>query len=61
MKGYRTIVVNAGIAALTAGIGSLAEVDWTGVDPRAAVVAPAIVAMLNIGLRFITTTPVGRA
>ncbi|WP_230531117.1 hypothetical protein [Microvirga roseola] len=60
MKGYRTIAVNAGIAALTAGVGYLANIDWNSVDPRAAIVAPGIVALLNIGLRFVTSTPVGR-
>ncbi len=61
MRGYRTIAINAGIAALSAGVGYLADIDWSSVDPRAAIVAPGLIALLNIGLRFLTSTPVGKA
>jgi hypothetical protein len=60
MKGYRTIAVNAGIAGLTAAVAYLGNIDWTSVDPKAALIAPGIVALLNIGLRFVTTGPVGK-
>jgi hypothetical protein len=60
MKGYRTIAAMPAFTALAAGIGSVAETDWTSVGQGAALAGPAIVAMLNIGLRLITTTPVGR-
>lgn len=59
MKGLRTLLVNGatvvGAAALTWAVG----VDWTQyVSPTAAII---IVAGANMGLRVITTTPVGKA
>lgn len=59
MKGYRTVAVNTGIAAGTAALNVLAGVDWVSlVGPHWAVAA---VAIANIGLRIITTTPVRKA
>jgi hypothetical protein len=57
MKGLRTLLINGatvvGTAALTWAVG----VDWTQyVSPTTAVI---IVAAVNMGLRVITTTPVG--
>lgn len=59
MKGLRTLVLNGatvvGAAALTWAVG----VDWTQyVSPTAAII---IVAGANMGLRVITTTPVGKS
>lgn len=59
MKGLRTLLINGatvvGTAALTWAVG----VDWTQyVSPTTAVI---IVAAVNMGLRVITTTPVGMA
>jgi hypothetical protein len=59
MKGLRTLALNGatvvGAAALTWAVG----VDWTQyVSPTAAII---IVAGANMGLRVITTTPVGKS
>lgn len=59
MKGLRTLLINGatvvGAATLTWAVG----VDWTQhVSPTAAVI---IVAAANMGLRVITTTPVGKS
>jgi hypothetical protein len=59
MKGLRTLFLNGatvvGAAALTWAVG----VDWTQyVSPTAAII---IVAGANMGLRVITTTPVGKS
>jgi hypothetical protein len=60
MKGYRTIAINAGVAGLAGTVAYLGNIDWSSVDPRAAIIAPGLVALLNIGLRFLTTGPVGK-
>lgn len=58
LKGWRTVAVNVGIAAATAALPVLAGVDWVAlVGAKAAIV---IVAGVNLGLRMITTSPVGR-
>jgi hypothetical protein len=59
MKGLRTLLLNGatvvGAAALTWAVG----VDWTQyVSPTAAII---IVAVANMGLRVVTTTPVGKS
>lgn len=59
MKGYRTIIVNAIIAAGTAGLTNLLDVDW--VSAVGSTLAIGIVAAINMGLRWITTTPVLKA
>ena len=57
MKGYRTLIFNVAAAAFAAGANSLAGIDWTQhLSPQNAVIAAAVV---NIGLRFITTSKVG--
>jgi hypothetical protein len=57
MKGFRTIAFNAGGIALGSGLSYLAGVDWTQfVSPNLAI---GIVFAINLGLRFITTGPVG--
>lgn len=59
MKGFRVLLINALTAAMVAGLTYLAGVNWTDhVSPTAAVV---LVALVNMALRFITTTPVGKA
>lgn len=56
MKGYRTLLANAGVIVLGALLPWAAGVDWTQyVSPQ---VAALIVGLANIGLRLITTTPV---
>lgn len=58
LKGWRTVAVNVGIAAGTAALPVLAGVDWVSlVGAKAAIV---IVAGVNLGLRMITTSPVGK-
>lgn len=59
MKGFRTLAVNAGLAAAGAGLTYLAGVNWVEyVSPTIAVVA---MAMVNMALRLITTTAVGKS
>ena len=59
MKGFRTIIINVLIAMLGAALPILANVDWTEfVSPTIALV---IVAAINVGLRIITTTPIGQS
>ncbi len=56
MKGYRTLVTN-GIVMLFSGI-EFATGQVIAVDDTSAVIAGAL-ALLNIGYRLVTTTPVG--
>lgn len=59
MKGYRTLVINAGMAVILALLTWAAGVDWTGVvSPTVAVI---IVAAVNAGLRVITDTAIGKS
>lgn len=55
MKGYRTIIVN--IIALVASLSATQGLE-IGAEDQASI-ATAVLAIINIGLRFITTTPVG--
>lgn len=58
MKGYKTIIFNALIVGLTAMLQFAVDVNWKDiVSPEMALI---IVSILNIGLRFITTTPIGK-
>lgn len=59
MKGMRTVAVNVGIAALTAALQELAGVNW--VEAVGPVWAMAVVAAINIGMRAITTTAIGKS
>lgn len=59
MKGFRTIIVNAGIAAATAGLKYLLDINW--VEVVGPVLSVAIIAGINMGLRFLTDTPVFKA
>lgn len=57
MKGYRTLLLNGAIVVGTAALTWVAGVNWTDyVSPSVAMI---IVGAANIGLRLITTTPVG--
>ena len=57
MKGFRTLAVNAAMVVIGALLPWAAGVDWTQhVSPTTAVF---IMGAVNIGLRLITTTPVG--
>ena len=58
MKGYRTLILN-GLLALGAALAHyVLGADLSAVKPE---VATVIVAVANIGLRLITTTPVGKS
>jgi hypothetical protein len=58
VKGYRTLGFNAVMAAVPALLTFAVDVDWTNyVSPN---VAMLIVTGANIGLRMVTTTPVGQ-
>jgi hypothetical protein len=59
MKGFRTILLNTGIVAGTASLNYLGNYDWTA--HVGAVGALSIVSCLNIFMRFLTTTAVGKA
>ena len=57
MKGLRTLAVNGAIVVATALLTWAGGVDWTQhVSPTAALI---VMGVVNIGLRLITTTPVG--
>ncbi len=59
MKGWKTLVFNAAVAVAGGLLPFLASVDWTEyVSPNVAIL---IVTAVNLGLRVITTTPVGSA
>lgn len=59
MKGYRTLAFNAAIAVGSALLSWVAGYDWTQhVSPSAALT---VVGVANIGLRLVTSTPVGGA
>jgi hypothetical protein len=62
LRGYRTIIAQAALAMLGAGVEAAHSFDWSPVLPPA-VLGPFLiaVAMVNTGLRFVTTTPVGRS
>jgi len=62
MKGYRTIFFNAGIAALTAGLAHFSPDLLTELaGPTYAPWVVAGVAIVNVLLRTVTSTPVGKA
>lgn len=57
MKGYKTLAVNAATVAGVALLTWAGGVNWAEyVSPNAAMI---ILAGVNIGLRLVTTTPVG--
>ena len=57
MKGYKTLAVNAATVVGVALLTWVGGVDWTQyVSPSVAMI---ILGAANIGLRVITTTPVG--
>lgn len=58
MKGWRTIAVNVGLAAATGGLQAAANINW--IDVVGPTWAMGIIAAVNIGLRAITTSPVGK-
>jgi len=58
MKGWRTLGINALLIGLVGMIEFLVKIDWSSlVDPSVAIV---IIAGLNLGLRLITTSAVGK-
>ena len=58
MKGWRTLAFNLAWVVLTVVVADTSWVDR--VPPKYAFLAMLFVNFANIGLRFITTTPVGR-
>lgn len=62
MKGWRTVAINAALAAVavTDYFTSGAVIGQLVSDPRDAMAVVAAVNVVNIALRFITTTPVGQ-
>lgn len=59
MKGLRTLLINGATVVGTAAVTWVAGVDWSQhVSPATAVI---IVAVANMALRLVTTTPVGKA
>jgi ABC-type glucose/galactose transport system permease subunit len=59
LKGYKTLAINAGVVAGGALLSYAAGIDWTQyVGPNTGMI---ILAAVNFGLRFFTTTPVGVA
>ena len=59
MKGYKTLLVNGATVIGVAALTWVAGVNWTEyVSPTAAMI---ILGVANMGLRLITSTPVGKA
>lgn len=58
MKGFKTLAANGATVVGVAFLTWIAGVDWTQhVSPNAALV---VLAVANIGLRMLTSTPVGK-
>ena len=55
MQGWRTLLFNIAAAVLTVFVGY----DWPSLLTAYPWAAPLIVTIANLGLRFVTTTPVG--
>lgn len=56
LKGWKTVLFNAGLAAGTVLLQWLADYNWVEVvGPELAVV---VVGMVNVFLRFVTNTPI---
>ena len=59
MTGFRTLLFNGLMVVAAALLPWLAGIDWTQyVSPTVAVI---VGGAINIGLRFVTKTPVGKA
>lgn len=59
MTGYKTLIWNAVLVMLGAVLPYLEGVEWTQyVSPSVAVI---VVAVVNVALRLVTTTPIGKA
>ena len=59
VKGWRTLIINGAIVIGSAGLSWAASINWSDyVSPSTAVI---VTAALNMGLRLITNTPVGKA
>jgi hypothetical protein len=59
MKGWRTVVANALAAGLAALNAKFAFIDLSGEEQAAVVVV--LLAAINIGLRYVTTTAIGKS
>lgn len=59
LTGWKTLVFNGGVVALTALLQWAAGIDWVAmVGPEWAVI---VVAAINFALRFKTSTPWGKS
>lgn len=59
MKGFRTVIINVLIVMITAGLQHLAGINW--IELVGPTLAAVIVAAVNIALRAVTTTAIGKA
>lgn len=59
MKGYRTLLVNLGLAV--APVLQATNATDLGLNGNAAAIYALIVTLVNVGLRVITNTPVGQS
>lgn len=58
LQGFKTILFNLAIIMVVAGLEFLGHVSWADyLGPTGIVVAPIIVAGINIALRWVTTSP----
>lgn len=57
LKGYRTLLLNIGAAALVGGLTYMAGVNWT--DYLSPTNAMFLMAGVNVLMRVLTTGPVG--
>lgn len=61
MKGYRTMFFNAGVAAVTAGVAMIDPTVVAELLGKWGWIAVPAYGMVNVWLRSITNTPVGKA
>ena len=59
LKGLRTVLINAGMAALEAGLVYMQGVGW--IEMVGPTYAMLIIAVVNIALRWVTDTAIGKA
>lgn len=57
MKGWKTLAFNIAAAILTVVV----SFNWSDALPAYPWLAPLVITVANIGLRFVTDTPVGKS
>lgn len=55
LKGFKTLLINGALAGVAGFLHYVVGADLSAVDPSIAII---VVAVANMGLRLVTTTPV---